>query len=142
MDSVSTRMKRKLATHRTTLPKFLFIGALKTFSAVALNWLFIDVLEMAALIGSGIAYVLVFIGTYIAYVKSGTIRRGFVRYTVIIVAFNALAVLMVTLMVDHLDMAGYSSSFVTTVVLVFLRYLILYRFGVINTGEAPSTKDG
>ncbi|MBN2528000.1 MAG: hypothetical protein JXR76_16540 [Deltaproteobacteria bacterium] len=138
MKQLALLVQTRLAKHKTTLPKFLFIGVLKTFSAIFLNWLFIDIIAMDALTGSGIAYTIVFIGTYIAYVKSKTIHRGFVKYTIVVLAFNGLAVLMVTFMVNHLNMAGYSSSSVTTAVLVLLRYVTLHRFGIINTSTGDN----
>jgi hypothetical protein len=130
--------REKLARHRATLPKFLFIGVLKTFSAILLNGLFIDLLKLDALIGASISYILVFIGTYIAYVKSGTIHKGFIKYTIIVAAFNGLAIAMVTLLVEYGGLAGFSSSSITTAVLVLLRYLVLHRFGIINTARDSS----
>lgn len=132
-------LRQIFAKHKTTLPLFLLIGVVKTFSAIVLNWLFIDVFKMDALIGAGIAYTLVFVATYIAYVLSKTIHRGFMKYTLVVLSFNGLAVLMVTLMVKYLGMAGYSSSSVTTAVLVALRYFTLHKFGIINTGTSGNS---
>lgn len=137
IEKLSTMFRKKLAKHKTTLPKFLFIGVLKTFSAILLNGLFIDILKLHAFVGSSIAYILVFIGTYIAYVKSGTIHKGFIRYTVVVAAFNGLAIAMVTLLVKYCGLTGFSSSSITTAVLVLLRYIVLHRFGIINTEKKP-----
>ncbi|MBN2717601.1 MAG: hypothetical protein JXX14_17245 [Deltaproteobacteria bacterium] len=133
---ITDRLKHKLAKHKSTLPKFLFIGVVKTFSAIFFNWIFIDLLKMEALLGASIAYFLVFIGTYIAYVLSKTIHKGFIKYTVVVAVFNGLAIAMVTVMVKYGGMAGFSSSSITTAVLVLLRYLVLHKFGIINTGDA------
>ena len=137
-NKLSSLIKSKLAKHKTTLPKFLFIGVVKTFSAIFLNWLFIDILKMDALVGSSIAYILVFIGTYIAYVMSKTIHKGFIKYTIVVAAFNLLAIAMVTVMVKYGGFAGFSSSSITTAVLVLLRYIVLHKFGIINTGNEKS----
>lgn len=139
-NKLSDSIKNKLKKHQTTLPKFLFIGVVKTFSAIFLNWLLIDLFEMDAFIGSSIAYILVFIGTYIAYVKSKTIHKGFIKYTIVVAAFNGLAIAMVTLMVKYGGLAGFSSSSITTAVLVLLRYLVLHKFGIINTGNGAASK--
>ena len=135
LNKLSNTIKNKLKKHQTTLPRFLFIGVMKTFSAIFLNWLLIDILKLDAFIGSSIAYVLVFIGTYIAYVKSKTIHKGFIKYTLVVAAFNGLAIAMVTVMVKYGGMAGFSSSSVTTAVLVLLRYMALHKFGIINTAN-------
>ena len=127
------KIKEPLLKHKTTFLSFLIIGILKTFSAIFLNWILIDILKIKALAGSSIAYGLVFIGTYIAYVKSNTIHKGFLKYTIVVVAFNLLAILLVTLLVDVAGLKGYMSSAITTAALFLLRYLVLNKFGIIKT---------
>lgn len=90
---------------------------------------------MITWIGASLAYGIVFIGTYIAYVKSKTIHKGFVKYTIVVVAFNLLSILLVTILVEKFGLAGYSSSTITTAILVLLRYFTLHKFGVINTND-------
>ncbi len=126
------KIKSQIAVHKSTFLVFSIIGVLKTVSTVLLNWLFIDLVHLPAIMGSSIAYGIVFVGTYVTYIKSNTIHKGFIKYTILVLSLNLFSVFFVTYLVDYVGLTGYQSSMIATVSFFLLRYISFHKLGILK----------
>jgi len=125
------KIKNAASAHGKKFSLFVFIGILKTVFTIALNGVLIDVFGISAFFGSSITAIIVFAGTYFAYVFCNVIKPKFMEYSVSTVGFIILQVVLISLMVYFLGISGTLSSAIVIVVLFVLRYAFFRNIGII-----------
>jgi|SRR3989344_864041 len=125
------KIKSTARKHGGKFSLFVFIGILKTVFTIALNGALIDVLGISAFFGSSITAIIVFVGTYFAYVYSDVIKPKFIEYSVSTIGFIILQVVLISMMVYFGGLGGALSSAIVIAVLFVARYIFFRNIGMI-----------
>ena len=131
MRNIKGYFKRKIRKHGKKFSLFFFIGLFKTALTIGLSWLFIDILQIWALLGSTIAVLTVFFLTYFAYLATRVIKPGFLEYTASLIVFSIATIILTWFFVDFIGFSGLISSAIGVGALFIARYYFFNKAGLI-----------
>lgn len=132
MDTKINLIKNNVKKHGKKFPLFLVMGIFKVILTIGLTWLFIDFLNIGALLGSTIGIIIVFFITYFMYAITKVIKPEFIRYTSATIGFNIATILLIWFSVDFVGFSGAYSSAIVIGILFIIRYVFLNKIGLIQ----------
>lgn len=131
MKKIKDYFKGKIRRHGKKFSLFFLVGIFKTTLTILLSWLFIDVLQIWALLGSTLVVLIEFFLTYLAYLVTKVIKPEFLKYTFATIVFNIAFILLMWFFVDFIGFSGLFSSAIVVGALFALRYYFFNRIGLI-----------
>ncbi len=123
---------KKTKKHSKKFSSFLLIGIFKMPLSIGLTWLFIDILQIQALLGSIMAVVTGFFLVYFFYVKTKVIKPALMKYASATIGFNIVNILLVWVLVDFVGLSGALSSTIVIGLLFIFRYVFFSKIGLIQ----------